>query len=217
MIRNDILAQIAVYLPNPSLIGSHDQVCCWDALAWLRGSDASNSYRGGQWYPPTWLRKKFEWGPHPWPLYWCSLPNMKALDCGGLAAVATHLTHMRGQSATSVQLVLRYPSYAAEQWLQMWKRKSLSTSWIANGLCYHEACGVLQGDHIFLWDPTENRWLDPPMSASDVFASVMAIKVPRLGSGSCSLYWGDIPIHCGIWHSFVFNARGDIIPQQHDL
>lgn len=207
MIPSTVLTQIAAYLPTPSAISHHDGSCCRDVLAWLRGIDASNSFRNGRWYPPAWLRKEYDWGPHLWPVYWCNLTTMKKLDCGALAATATQLYRMRGQSVTPVQLALRYPNHVVDQWLQLWEQEGLIASWINREFCYHEACGVLDGNRVFLWDPTDNLWRDPPTSRSDGFASVVALKVSEPEPQSHTVYWNDIPIRCGVWQSFAFDSQ----------
>lgn len=209
MIPSAALTQIAGYLPTPSTITDHGHPCCRGARAWLRGVDASNSYRDGRWHAPIWLRKQYEWGPVPWPIYWCSVPDMEKLDCGALAAVAVQLYRSRGQSAAHVQLALRYPHHAAEQWSRMWEREGLSASWITSEFCYHEACGVIDGEQMLLWDPTENRWLDPPLSPNDAFGSVMALKVVGLGAAlPAKLQWGGMWLPSGAWQSVVFDGEG---------
>jgi hypothetical protein len=203
------LDQISGYLSTPSTIRDHGKLCCQRARAWLRVVDSSNSYRDGQWHPPTWLRVEYEWGPVPWPIHWCSIPEMDKLDCGALAAVAGELYRLRGYPVSAIQLALRYPSYAAEQWTHMWEREGMSTAWIHGAYCYHEACGVIRGQAIQVWDPTENRWLSPPDSPYNTFASVVAIKIaePRVGK-NCILAWEGLQLRPRVWQSLVFNAEG---------
>jgi len=208
VIPSAALRQIAAYGIVPSTISNHGQPCCTGTLAWMRGVDASNSYRDGHWHPPTWLRKQYEWGPVAWPLHWCSVPDMKKLDCGGLAAVAVELYRLRGQAAVPVQLALRYPEHAAEQWSRMWERHGLNPSWITGEFCYHEVCGVVEGEELLLWDPTESRWLDPPVFPNEAFASVMALNVVVPSSDHRTIRWRGIPIPCGVWQSLVFDAEG---------
>ncbi len=209
MICRDSLSRITAYLNTPSTISDHDKPCCRGALAWLRGVDASNSYRDAHWHPPLWLRKEYGWGSVRWPLYWCGLPEKERLDCGALAAVAVELFRSRGQRVTPVQLALRYPSHATEQWSRMWEREGESAGWISDGICYHEACGVMEGGRMLMWDPTENRWLDPPLSANDAFGSVMALKVHDSTAGvPTELHWGGISLRPGEWQSVTFDGDG---------
>ena len=209
MIPNAVLTQIAAFLRTPSTISDHGKPCCRGGRAWLRGVDASSSYRDAHWHPPTWLRKEYEWGPVQWPIHWCSVPHMEKLDCGALAAVAVELYRLRGLPVTPVQLALRYPHHAAEQWSRMWEREGLIASWITGGFCYHEACGVIEGENLLLWDPTENRWLDPPLSSNDAFASVMALKVAGPGAGMpARLHWGGTWLRSGVWQPLMFDVKG---------
>jgi hypothetical protein len=211
VIPGDILSLISGYLGTPSTISDHGIQCCHGGRAWLHGVDASNSYRDSRWQPPTWLRREYEWGPVAWPLYWCSLPDMEKLDCGALAAVAVELYRLRGLPVTPVQLALRYPHHATEQWSRMWEREGLSSRWITDGFCYHEACGVIEGEQLLLWDPTENRWLDPPLSSKGTFATVMALKIAvSTPDVPANLHWGDTRVRSGVWQSVVFDARGSL-------
>lgn len=203
------MAQIAGYLSAPSTISDHGHACCRGARAWLRGADAANSYRGGIWHAPTWLRKQYEWGPVQWPIHWCSVPYMKKLDCGGLAAVAHRLYLARGQIAAPVQLALRYPDHAAEQWSRMWEREGISARWITGRFCYHEGCGIIDGEQMLLWDPTENKWLYPPLSPNDAFGSVVALRVAELGGAvPAKLHWGGTWLLSGSWQPLAFDGRG---------
>lgn len=201
--------RITSYFPLPSRIADHGAPCCRTALAWLRGVDATNSYVNGSWHPPTWLRKKYEWGPAQCPLFWCSLPDAQTLECGGLAATAVQLYRLRGQSVAHVQLVVRYPSQATEQWSRMWQRAGQDSKWILGNLCYHEACGVLEGTRIKLWDPTKNRWLEPPSSPAEAFASVVALRVfEPSGRTASRVDWEGISIRAGAWQVLLLDDEG---------
>lgn len=186
----------------PSTILHHQEDCCRTALAWLHGVDASHCYHRTQWYPPTWIRKKYNWGPIQWPIYWCDLPNAEQLDCGALAALAVNLYQLRQKSAVSVQMALHYPTHATEQWRNMWERQGVNASWISGEYCYHEACGILEGQELLLWDPTESRWIDPPSSLHEIFASVVALRVylPE-NVPAQTVKWNTITIHTGIWNN----------------
>lgn len=211
MIPNDALAQLAGYLRKPSAIYDHGKPCCRATRSWLRGVDVTNSYRAGDWHPPTWLRRKYEWGPVIWPIYWCSIPGMEKLDCGALAAVAAELFRLRGTKVTAVQLALRYPNHATEQWCQMWGRQGIDTGWINTEFCYHEACGIIEGQALRVWDPTESRWLSPPSSPADAFASVVALRITEYGlCDQQTFIWDGIRLGCGEWHSLVFDPQNPI-------
>jgi hypothetical protein len=196
-----------------STIDDHREPCCRRARAWLHGVDANSSYRDGRWFPPTWLREKYNWGPLRWPLYWCSVPDAEVLDCGALAAVAQEVYRRRGMIAMPVQLILRYPQHVTNQWSAMWQRAGLSDNWISGEFCYHEACGALDGQtEILVWDSTANRWLDPPESPSESFASVAGIKLVEGASRASHtpriLHWRGIQLLAGVWHWLTFDERG---------
>lgn len=209
MIPDASLVQISTYLAAPSTISDHGKLCCRRARAWLRGIDSSKSYRDGHWHPPSWLRIEYEWGPVAWPIHWCSIPEMAKLDCGALSAVAVEIYRLRGFPVTAIQLALRYPKHAAVQWSRMWEQESMSAAWIHGEFCYHEACGVIEGQTVQVWDPTENRWLVPPSSPNNTFASVVAIKVAEPeGSDQAILTWGGLRLRSGLWQSLVIDAEG---------
>lgn len=216
MIRPDDLERLAAYLPSPSAITDHDDACCREALSWLRGTDAARSYAGGCWHPPAWLRAAFDWGPLEWPVSWCSVPRLEVLDCGALAAVAKQLFAMRGQRAVAVQLALRYPQYAIEQWIRLWERSGQSAAWISDQTCYHEVCGVLDGSRLSLWDPTESRWLDPPISADEGFGAVAALRVVWLGAGPTVVVWGRAAVTCCVWSRLLVAEDGSIRSEIYD-
>lgn len=209
MIPSVVLEQIAGYLRAPSAIFDHGKPCCRGVRSWLHAVDATNCNRDGQWHPPTWLRRDYNWGPVPWPIYWCSVPHMKKLDCGALAAVAVELYRLRGLPVKTVQLALRYPNHAVDQWSHLWVREGMSSSWINGEFCYHEACGIIEGHTMRVWDPTENRWLSPPLSPNGTFASIVALKVAELGDGEqTTLMWNGIRLRSGVWQSLVFDTEG---------
>lgn len=203
------LARVTTYLPSPSVIQDHKLDCCRSAVAWLHAVDMSLAYADSRWHAPTWLRTRFQWGPIRWPISWCHIPRMKVLDCGVLAAAAVRLYELRGQRAAPVQLALRYPSHAAVQWAGMWDRRGEDPRWVSHNLCYHEACGVFDGDRMELWDPTENRWLDAPQSPRENFAAVVALKVARgHGCGEPSVQWNGLVLRPSAWHSVTFGPDG---------
>ena len=215
MIPDTALDQISRYQEASSVISDHGMSCCRRARAWLRGLDSIKSFRIGHWHPPLWLRAKFEWGPAVWPIHWCTIPRLDQLDCGGLAAVARELYRMRGNRVTGVQLALRYPNHAMEQWSRMWEREGVRPSWIHGEFCYHEACGVIEDGTVNLWDPTENRWLAPPSSPGNNFASVVAIRIAEPEAGeSVVLAWDDLQLRCGRWQTLTFTGDGRLTAER---
>ena len=193
-------SSIAGYLPRPSQITDHEALCCSSARAWFRAVDRSCSFSGGAWHPPTWLRERYSWGPICWPLAWCEIVEMKALDCGALAALATHVWGERGRAVIPMQLALRYPRKVAAGWRAMWVRQGQSGAWVDGGLCYHEACGVVQDGKVEVWDPTESRWLEPSFAANAGFGAVIALKAcAEEKIVGPTLRWHSVEVRCGRW------------------
>ncbi len=192
------LSRIAAYLPEASVIQSHPEDCCRTARAWLIAMDCAGSFREGQWDPPLWLRELYEWGPTQWPLHICSLPEAKVLDCGALAATALLVMQSRGNIATSVQVALRYPLASCEQWALLWKHHSLDADWIADDICYHEVCGIVRNGELELWDPTDNRWIEPPTQTKQAYGQVLALRVTHV-PGYKSVTWGHWSVSAGEW------------------
>jgi hypothetical protein len=209
VIRSADLKQVTCRLPTHSTVMDHGGTCCRDALAWLQGMDAANSYFEGKWLIPTWLRREFDWGPMRWPCYWCDIPESKTLDCGALAAIAVQLYRFRATPAAQVQLVFRYPQHVADQWLGMWTRAGQKAHWIAGNYCYHEGCGVLEGRRLSVWDPTWSRWCEPPLSPHEAFASVVALKVSEVRAiEPLDVEWEAIAVRIGVWNMLSIDHRG---------
>jgi hypothetical protein len=137
------------------------------------------------------------------------VPEATQLDCGAFAAVAVRLIQMRGAPAIPVQLILRYPRDAAAQWRRMWEREGLSPAWIVDEFCYHEACGLMAGERLLLWDPTENQWLDAPSSTRDVYESITAIRLGELRDRSPTpVGWSGLSLHPGVWQILAIGEDG---------
>ena len=205
--------QIQLHMPRASVIDCHNLSCCHSILAWFRGIDTAESYRDGRWHPPMWLREHFEWGPMQRPVHWCALPSFSKLDCGALAALVVQIYRSRGQVAYPVQLALRYPRHALAQWSCMWEREGLSAGWVGAKSCYHEACGILEGGNLRVWDPTENRWLSPPTSAAELYGAIEAMKLDVAPSQSFPISWYGIPFHAGSWCTLPFVGRDGAAPE----
>lgn len=118
---------------------------------------------------------------------------------------------MRRTRVAAVQLALRYPRHATEQWSRMWERGGNVAAWIHGEFCYHEACGVIDGATLEVWDPTENRWLSPPSSLQSGYASVLAIRIADFAViERTMLTWGGLRLRAGIWQRFEIDAKGDL-------
>ena len=193
------------YQERPSAIDRHERLCCRRALSWLRAKDIAQSYSAGELCPPLWLRDQFSWGPMRWPIWWCSVPIVTSLDCGALAAIAVQIFKGRGETTIPVQLVMRYPRHAGEQWAALWDRSGARSDWIAGDLVYHEAAGVLNREELSIWDPTANRWLVPAESGSESFGTVVSLRVQqtRAQETDSRLFWRGSSILLDEW-TYVF-------------
>lgn len=194
------LSEVLTYLSQPSRIHDHGTPCCVNARAWLRAFDRSSAFSDGSWRPPTWIRERYSWGPCKRPISWCQIPESEVLDCGALATIATEVFRMRGESASQIQLVLRFSPVVADGWRVMWERAGESAAWVKGGLCYHEATAVARPNGLSIWDPTENRWLEPDVAMTASFSGVIALNLARDAAWPCgSTTWGDWELQAGRW------------------
>ena len=194
------LAKVLSYLSKPSRISDHGTSCCTNAKRWLRAFDRSAAFSDGNWRPPTWVRERYSWGPLRWPIAWCQIPDSEVLDCGGLAGIATEVFRMRRESASQIQLVLRYSPLVAAGWRVMWEHAGESGDWVRGGLCYHEATAVARAGRVSIWDPTENRWIEPDVATTASASGVVALNLaePAIWSGANTV-WGSTELHVGHW------------------
>jgi hypothetical protein len=178
----------------PSYISEHNSFCCKTAKEWLLSMDRSFWISRGCLVGPSWIRERYEWGPSSWPLYWCEIPNLKEIDCGGLAAIARELFSSRGLVSLSAQLILQFSDQIIHHWKRKWMFRGYPTTWIFKRFIYHEACAVLVGSNIIkIWDPVNCFWMSPAQSRGH--GSVQAIKIS--GVNIPKVIWEDniIPIH----------------------
>lgn len=198
--RTKSLDKVFGYLHSPSLVTCHGSVCCSGARAWLRALDRSYAFADGSWTPPTWLREQYCWGPSRWPMTWCEIPTMETLDCGALAAVSTELWQLRGEAAYPIQLVLRYPRSVVAGWRAMWMEEAVPSTWLDGDLCYHEATALVRQDRLEIWDPTENRWLEPESADRSSFGALVALRLPPdRALGQLEVHWGGLDVPWGAW------------------
>ena len=87
---------------GPSALADHGTECCATARTWFHAM--SRSFWRGQ-GGPTWIRRRWEWGPTCWPLHWCEAMAAKELCCGAQAALSIEAFRGRGVHALPVQLV----------------------------------------------------------------------------------------------------------------
>src|SRR5205814_2473594 len=146
----------------PSTISHHGKGCCETARHWLLAMDFSQLNGASRLIGPRWLRRKFKWGPSPWPIHWCEVVRRNTIDCGALAALSHQLFVGRRVRSYPAQFILQFTDAAARQWLANWSRNGDGLLWIHNGLVYHEGCAVVPlGHEIKLWDATATWWIDP--------------------------------------------------------
>jgi hypothetical protein len=180
----------------PSDLSHHHAACCREAEAWFRVVDAAWTTS----VAPAWIRRRYDWGPVIWPLHWCEAIVAKHLDCGALAALAAASFSARGVPQARVQLVERFPDDNARHWSLLWKRASANVGWIFPGVVYHEACAVVSGRTIEVFDPTDNLWM-PPDSLPG-YGSVLAIRLHQIASGADGLFsWGSHALVPDQWNT----------------
>lgn len=177
----------------PVLHGS----CCHVAREWMRGMDRSLSLtHAGHLLPPLWLRERYEWGPQRWPVAWCDLPDSDTLDCGAFSFVTTDLYRARGEAASAVQLIFRYPQQTVDFWQALWTSAGCSSQWIRGHHIYHEATALFRRDgKIEIWDSSVNTFL----ASSELMSNpIVAMRVSADAPG-VTLHWDGHPVTAGRW------------------
>jgi len=185
---------------RPSHILHHGKECCTVAYEWFRALDNSFLVNGSIYSAPSWIRSRWKWGGVDWPLFWCQIPQLDALDCGALAALSCEAFRHRGLSVFSVQLIQRFSLQDTQHWEKKWLEKGLSSNWIFGSLVYHEACAVLIGaNRVRVWDPTDNTWLHPSQCGG--YATTIAVRfvVEDNLTKVNTLKWEDLTIQLNTW------------------
>ena len=186
-----------------SFLSHHGQACCHTARNWLISQDYSLDSVGGNnsrlLSAPRWIPERYEWGPSPWPLFWCEAVAMKKLDCGALAAFAREVYLSRGVKTAPVQLIQRLSSHAIGQLRKIWRDGPGYFNWLAEDKIYHEAVAVsLDGTRIQIWDATNGWWIAPIQT--DGYGAVLKVKVsPFHADAQHTLRWGDRMLAPGTW------------------
>ena len=171
--------------------------CCLVAREWMRGMDQSLSRSDvGHVTRPLWLRERYEWGPRRWPMAWCDFPDSDTLDCGAFSAVTTDLYRVRGESASTVQLIFRYPQQTVDMWHALWSSAGCTPHWIRGHHIYHEATALFRPDGtIEIWDSSVNKHL----SSRDLTGNpIVAIRV-FADAPQSHLQWDRNPVTNGEW------------------
>jgi hypothetical protein len=186
---------------EPSVLNHHGAACCDVVAGWAFAYDRSHSGPADR-SPPTWPRVRWEWGANAWPLHWCDLERLSAFDCGGFSALTRALLHARGIEAWPVQLVQRYPAGDSAHWSSRWQRIGRVADWVAGALTYHEALAIDDGAaSVRVWDPTENRWLQP--ERPEAYGGIVAMRFVAPGIAEQRVRWGSITISSGAWVGFA--------------
>lgn len=184
---------------EPSRILDHSKECCTIAREWFVALDKSFLAGGSILSGPRWIRLRWSWGPVKWPLYWCQIPTLRALDCGALAALARIAFGSRGLVTFPVQLIQRFSAQDAYHWSKKWQIVSRSPDWISGDLVYHEACAVIvQESQVKVWDPTDSCWISPSKAVGygATVAACFHLQGPSL---SMLISWEDIVIYPNVW------------------
>lgn len=183
-----------------SQLSHHRQVCCEAARHWFRGMDFAQLNSGGIMSGPRWIRKKYEWGPSPWPLHWCEALNAKVIDCGAHAALAHEAFEARGLTSFRAQFVQAYDKRAVDQWRTRWGEDDVSDHWLGDGYIYHEGNALLVGpDEVKLWDGSAATWLNPNQTSG--YGSVIAARLmaPSSQANLSEVSWGPHRLKFDEW------------------
>jgi hypothetical protein len=178
----------------PSALASHDADCCRSARAWFLAMNRS-LWRGQG--APSWIGRHYAWGPTCWPLHWCDAVGAKELCCGAQAALGVEAFRDRGVDAVPVQLVQRFGEHDSAHWRGKWVAGGASAAWLGEGLVYHEACAVLDGDRARVWDPTASMWASP--DEVEGYGSIAAIRIGGRVPTGRTVSWGDAELPLGEW------------------
>lgn len=185
-----------------SALYHHGGPCCAVARTWFFAMDRSLWNGHGA---PTWIRRRFEWGPSRWPLHWCEAMRASELDCGAFAALTVGAFRARGIDAAPVQWLQRVDLHHASHWRARWSRAGASPEWAAEGVVYHEACAVITGDRATVWNPSSNAWASPRTGGE--IGSLIAIRIGGAPGPGGRVRWGSLELPWGEWASISPDER----------
>jgi hypothetical protein len=183
-----------------SSLGHHGAACCDTAREWIVAMDQSQLTGGELLTGPRWLRKRYEWGPSPWPMHWCELVERKVIDCGAHSALAHEAFTARGLTAFRAQFVQRYDADAMAQWRTKWSAEKVSDHWLGDDVIYHEGNALLVGeDEVKLWDASAGWWINPRQTPG--YGSLAAVRIFADGQwgGGDGFRWGEHRIKPNVW------------------
>jgi hypothetical protein len=179
-----------------SCIAHHGEACCDVAREWVMAYDFAQLNGADAMSGPRWLRKRYSWGPSPWPLHWCEAVERDTLDCGALGCMAREIFVARGLASFPAQFVQQYTQEATSQWLSKWEGEKVSTHWIDDDVIYHEACALVVGkDEVKLFDPSAGWWANPRQAGG--YGAILAVRI--FDSEGRLWRWGDHALRAGEW------------------
>lgn len=190
-----------------SLPCHHGGLCCETAREWLVAMDHAQLSGGDLLTGPRWLRKRFEWGPSPWPIHWCEIVERKVIDCGAHSALAHEAFTARGLTAFRAQFIQTYDAHAMAQWRTKWGAEKVSDHWLGDGVIYHEGNALLVGDEeVKLWDASAGWWINPRQAGG--YGSLAAVRIFAEGrwGGGDGFRWGDYRIKPNVWREIGVGA-----------
>src|SRR5262245_31120436 len=185
------------WLEQPaSQLTDHGLACCTGACAWLHAMAASYAFRRTDGTPiaaPTFLARRYKWGPNPWPIAWCEAVRADAIDCGVFSAFARAILSAQGVECYSAQVMQLFGPETTAHRRQRWAGRPGAFNWIDNDLVYHEVVIVASGDVAEVFDPSQGQWLSPTADAG--YGAVVGIraKCPK------SLLWGRHTLSMDQW------------------
>ncbi|HEY0043071.1 MAG TPA: hypothetical protein VGB62_00855 [Allosphingosinicella sp.] len=184
-----------------SCLSHHGTACCDVAREWVIAMDFAQLNGGDKASGPRWMREKYEWGPSPWPMHWCTLVERKVIDCGAHSALAHEAFTARGVTAFRAQFIQRYSPDALAQWRGKWGEDNVSDHWIGDDVIYHEGNAILVGeDEVKLWDSSAGWWINPRQGTG--YGTLAAVRLFADGQwgGGDGLRWGVHRIKPNTWH-----------------
>lgn len=191
-----------------SAISHHGQACCEVAREWVLSMDYTQLSAGNPLTGPRWLRQRYNWGPSPWPLYWCEAVKRQTLDCGALASLAHEVFTARGVKSYPVQLIQEYSTDATTQWHMRWSGDEISAHWIEENLIYHEGCAVsLNEREVRVWDASAGWWINP--NQFEGYGSLLVLRIIANGAdASATFQWGSHQIAPNRWQTIERKRSG---------
>jgi hypothetical protein len=187
---------------SASVLGRHG-ACCDRARDWLCAMARSYDFAatdGLIYAGPSWLAKRYQWGPTRWPIAWCEAVAAKVVDCGVFAAFARAIFHAKGIDAYPGQVLREFAEASTAHWQERWAAVPGAFNWIGERIVYHEVCVVTVGpDEARVYDPTDAVWLDPGIRRGHGSHVAIRAEVPT------AMSWGGHLLGNGQWVTIAAN------------